>query len=179
METPITLKHILLSDAEATYAITEKLFRQVADSDLSWKPASGKNWMTVGQLLMHCASFGCGKAIQGFVKGDWGVPESVRAEDLGAEKHLPKAEALPCVESVEEALELLANDRSLTLRCIGEVEEAKLLAERLIAPWGGPEVSLFQHLLLMIVHLAQHKGQLFYYLKLMGKDLNTADLWGT
>jgi uncharacterized damage-inducible protein DinB len=59
------------------------------------------------------------------------------------------------------------------------VEEAKLLAERLIAPWGGPEVSLFQHLLLMIVHLAQHKGQLFYYLKLMEKDLNTADLWGT
>ena len=30
----------------------------------------------------------------------------------------------------------------------------------------------------MIAHLAQHKGQLFYYLKLMGKDVKTDDLWG-
>jgi len=29
----------------------------------------------------------------------------------------------------------------------------------------------------MIAHLVQHKGQLFYYLKLMGKDVSTADLW--
>jgi uncharacterized damage-inducible protein DinB len=70
------------------------------------------------------------------------------------------------------------NDRSLALRCIGEVEEADLLAKRFTAPWGGPEISLFQHLLLMIAHLTQHKGQLFYYLKLMGKDVNTSDLWG-
>jgi hypothetical protein len=27
-------------------------------------------------------------------------------------------------------------------------------------------------------HLAQHKGQLFYYLKLQGKPVNTTDLWG-
>jgi uncharacterized damage-inducible protein DinB len=38
--------------------------------------------------------------------------------------------------------------------------------------------SLFEHLLRMIAHLAQHKGQLFYYLKLMGKEVNTSDLWG-
>jgi uncharacterized damage-inducible protein DinB len=59
-----------------------------------------------------------------------------------------------------------------------KLEEAELLANRFTAPWGGSELSLFQHLLLMIAHLAQHKGQLFYYLKLMGKDLNTSDLWG-
>lgn len=178
MKTRITLMDVLLEEAEVTYAITEKLFRRVADSELSWKPTTGKNWMTVGQLLMHCASFGCGKAVQGFVKGDWGTPEGIKPEDLDAEQHVPPAAALPSVESVEQALELLANDRKLALQCIGEVEEAKLLAERLTAPWGGPEFSLFQHLLLMIAHLAQHKGQLFYYLKLMGKDLNTGDLWG-
>ncbi|MBZ5572905.1 MAG: hypothetical protein LAO09_13620 [Acidobacteriia bacterium] len=47
-----------------------------------------------------------------------------------------------------------------------------------VAPWGGCEVSLFQHLLQMIAHLNQHKGQLFYYHKLIGKDVNTRDLWG-
>jgi len=34
------------------------------------------------------------------------------------------------------------------------------------------------HLLQMVRHLDQHKGQLFYYLKLQGEPVNTADLWG-
>jgi hypothetical protein len=30
----------------------------------------------------------------------------------------------------------------------------------------------------MLAHLAQHKGQLFYYLKLMGRPVHTGHLWG-
>jgi len=30
----------------------------------------------------------------------------------------------------------------------------------------------------MIGHLATHKAQLFYYLKLQGKPVNTGHLWG-
>jgi len=30
----------------------------------------------------------------------------------------------------------------------------------------------------MVSHLNAHKSQLFYYLKLMGKDVNTAHMWG-
>lgn len=178
MKTPITLKDVLIDEADAVYTITEKLFRRVTDDDLSWKPTTGTNWMTVGQLLMHCASYGCGKAIQGFVRGDWSLPDDVALEDLDATKHVPPAGALPCVESVEQAIELLANDRRLTLSCLREIEEAELLATRFTAPWGGPELPLFQHLMLMVAHLAQHKGQLFYYLKLMGRDVKTSDLWG-
>jgi hypothetical protein len=175
----MTLKQVLLEEAEATYEITRKLFVKVVDSELSWRPTTGTNWMTVGQLLMHCASFGCGKAIRGFVKGDWPLPESGGPEDPDAARHVPPAATLPGVESVRQALGLLANDRVLTLCCISEADETEFLSKRLTAPWGGPELSLFQHLLLMIAHLAQHKGQLFYYLKLMGKDVNTSDLWGT
>jgi uncharacterized damage-inducible protein DinB len=178
MESCITLKRILLEKAETTYAVTDKLFRRVTDDDLSWKPSTGKNWMNIGQLLMHCASFGCGKAIQDFVKGDWSIPEEVVLKDLNADQHVPPVAMLPSVNSVNQALELLENDRNLTLRCIEETEEAQLLAGKITAPWGGPESSLFQHLSLMIVHLDQHKGQLFYYLKLMGNDINTSDLWG-
>ncbi|MGD0038482.1 MAG: DinB family protein [Bacteroidota bacterium] len=178
MEPYMTLKYILLEEAKTTYTITDKLFHRVTDSDLSWKPTTGKNWMTIGQLLMHCASFGCGKAIQGFVKGDWGIPEGVELKDLNADQHVPPVTMLPSVDSVKQALELLANDRNLSLRCIEDTEEARLLAEKITAPWGGPEASLFQHLLLMIAHLNQHKGQLFYYLKLMGNEINTSDLWG-
>ena len=178
MNKSITLKQVLLEEAEVCYTITEKLFRRVTDHDLSWKPTMGTNWMTVGQLLMHCESFGCGKAIQGFVKGDWDLSEDVAPEDLVETNHVPPAALLPNVESVKQALELLSDDRRLTLRCISEVEENELLSKRLTAPWGGPELSLFQQLLLMIAHLAQHKGQLFYYLKIMGRDVNTTDLWG-
>jgi uncharacterized damage-inducible protein DinB len=178
MEAAMTLTQVLLEEAEATYVVTERLFRRVADEELSWKPPTGKNWMTVGQLLMHCASFACGKAIQGFVKGDWGLPEGTAIEDLAAQDHVPPAAALPSVKSVEEALKLLAKDRDLALSCIAEAGEEELLARRFAAPWGGPEFSLFQHLLHVIAHLAQHKGQLFYYLKLIGRDLDTSDLWG-
>jgi len=35
MEAPITLMQVLLEGAEATYAIAERLFRRVADEELS------------------------------------------------------------------------------------------------------------------------------------------------
>jgi uncharacterized damage-inducible protein DinB len=169
----MTLTEVLLTEAEANYAIAERLFRRVSDQELPWAPTAGKSWMTVGQLLMHCASFGCGKAIQGFVSGDWGPG----AEEATAGDHVPPAEALPSVKTVRQALDLLAADRRLAIGCIQKAGEANMLARTVAAPWGGPDLSLFQQLLRMIAHLAQHKGQLFYYLKLMGKDVKTGDLW--
>ena len=112
------------------------------------------------------------------MKGDWGLSEGANSEAFEKEDHVPPVSALPVVASVESALELLATDRRLAMSCIAAAGEDKLLGESMVAPWGGPPLTLFQHLLHMIAHLAQHKGQLFYYLKLTGKDLNTADLWG-
>ena len=129
--------------------------------------------MTTGQLLMHCACFGCGKAIQGFVEGDWGPAPS----DASREVHVPPPAALPSVTSVRQALDLLQEDRCLALRCLAAVDDGELFGRRVAAPWGGGERPLFQQLLHLIAHLVQHKGQLFYYLKLMGKDVSTADLW--
>jgi uncharacterized damage-inducible protein DinB len=175
----MTLADVLRDEAEAAYAVTERLFRRVHDEDLGWKPASpGTEWMTAGQLLMHCACFGCGKAVRGFVTGDWGAELAAYGDEAQEQAQLPPASALPAVGSVEEALRLLEADRSVALRTIAQVDDAALLAARRPAPWGGPELTLFQHLLHMIAHLAQHKGQLFYYLKLMGQDVRTADLWG-
>lgn len=170
----MTLTEVLLAEAEENYAITERLMRRVSDDELTWTPSTGKNWMTMGQLLMHLASVGCGKAVRGFVTGDWGAA----IEDSAEQDHVPPAEALPSADSVRQALELLATDREVAVSSIQAAGEANLLDRKLTAPWGGPELSLFQHLLRMIAHLAQHKGQLFYYLKLMGRDVNTGDLWG-
>jgi hypothetical protein len=171
------LVEVLRQDAEVAYATAEKLFARVPADALSWKPSSGDNWMTVGQLLMHCTN-ACGMGIRGFLTGDWGLPEGARFEDLPPDQMLPPASALPSVSSLEEALRLLGEDKQLALRQLAGLDEARLLGDRRPAPWGGPEVTLFQHLENMIGHLGQHKGQLFYYLKLMGQPVNTADLWG-
>ena len=169
----MTPKELLIEEAETSYTLAEHLFRRVADDELAWRPGEGRAWMTMGQLLMHCARFGCGKAIRGFVEGDWGPAPA----DAGTEVHVPPPAALPSVTSVSQALELLDEDRCLALRCIAAVDDADLFGTSLTAPWGGGERPLFQQLLHMIAHLVQHKGQLFYYLKLMGKDVSTADLW--
>jgi hypothetical protein len=170
----VTLTEVLVTEAEAAYAIAERLFGRVSDDELSWTPPGGGSWMTVGQLLMHCPSCGCGKAIQGFVTGDWGP----WAEESAEGDHVPPAGTLPSVSTVREALDLLAADRRVAIGCIHAAGETTLVERQVRAPWGGPEMCLFQQLLRMIAHLAQHKGQLFYYLKLMGKDVRTGDLWG-
>ena len=177
MKTQLTLKQVLQQEAEKTYKTTEKLIRKVDDHELDWKPSSGKNWMTMGQLLMHTANYGCGQGLKGFIKGDWG-PIGEAVGDQQEAQHLPKAEDLPRVDDVEQAIDILAEDKALALRCLREVDEADLLSKRFTAPWGGLEMSLFQHLLMMIAHLGQHKGQLFYYLKLMGREIDSSDLWG-
>jgi len=55
----MTLADVLRQDAEAMYAATEALMRRVPADGLGWKPATGKNWMNVAQLLMHCTN-SCG-----------------------------------------------------------------------------------------------------------------------
>jgi len=171
------LTDVLKQEAEHRYAVTEALIRLVDPGELAWKPTMGRNWMTLGQLLKHCSE-ACGAGIRGFVTGDWGLPEGKTFQDLPPEQMLPPAEALPAVETVEQALALLAEDRQLALRFLDQAGEEKLLAHRCRAPWGGPELTLFQQLLHMVDHLDAHKGQLYYYLKLLGRSVNTSHLWG-
>ena len=176
----MTWTDLITQGIEENYRVTDALMAMVGDADLGWKPAPGSNWMTTGQLLMHLTS-ACGLCCKGFVTGDWGMPEGVSYEDIPAEEMLPQAEALPTVESVAEARRLLAADRELALRMIEEAGEERLATEMSRAPWASSdcgESSLGEHLYGMVLHLMAHKNQLFYYLKLQGKDVNTMHLWG-
>ncbi len=168
---------LLLAQVEPAYQVTEGLVGLVEDDELEWKPATGKNWMNMGQLLRHIAH-ACGEPSRGFVTGDWGLPEGVKMEDLSPEEMLPPAESMGSVSSVAEVQAMLAEDKQTMLGLISQTGEGRLAAETASAPWDPTEMVLGLRLLQMIQHLALHKAQLFYYLKLQGKLVNTTHLWG-
>ena len=119
---------LLTKSVDATYPVTDKLMALVSDAELDWKPATGQNWMTTGQLLMHLTS-ACGFCCQGFVTGDWGRPEGASIEDMPHEDMLPRAEKMPTIASVAEARRLLAADRELAERMLAEAGEDRLATE--------------------------------------------------
>lgn len=163
-----------------SFGSAEGLVKLVNDDELDWKPATGKNWMTTGQLLKHITN-SCGFCCQGFATGDWGMPESTgeAPAETEHENMLPPAESLPSVTSVEEALKLLAEDKIIAFSVLESAGETRLSEEMSSAPWDPVNSrNLGLHCLNMVQHLDSHKHQLFYYLKLMGKDVNTMNLWG-
>ncbi len=167
---------LLSSEMEKAYKSTLAMIEKVDDSELNWKPVTGNNWMTMGQLLKHIAD-ACGMCFKGFVTGDWGMPEGMKVEDIKPEDMLPPAESLPTVASVAEAKQLLTQDRQIALDMLAKVSEHELDTHAVSAPWDPREIILGYRLLGMVNHLQSHKHQLFYYLKLQGKKVNTFDLW--
>jgi len=133
--------------------------------------------MTTGQLLMHLSS-SCGAPFKGFVTGDWGFPKGVDVTKLSPEEMLPPAEKMPTVTSVAETRELLRKDKKTTLEILAKCSEKDLGQKPATAPWDPTPLILGRRLLQMLDHLKQHKGQLFYYLKLQGKPVHTGDMWG-
>lgn len=167
---------LLHKEMTATYAATDKLMELVDDSELGWKPTTGTNWMTAGQLLMHLTN-ACGVCCRGFATGDWGMLDEALEEN--DEPMLPSAEQLPSIGSVAEARTALAADRKIAFEMLEQTGDQKLAGEKSAAPWDPEnELILGQHFLHMVNHLAIHKAQLFYYLKLMGKPVDTMTLWG-
>jgi uncharacterized damage-inducible protein DinB len=167
---------LLKSEIESTYKGTDGLLDLVDADSLDWKPSEGSNWMTTGQLLMHL-TIACGAPMRGYVTGDWGLPEGVDIDDLSPGEFLPPAEKLPTIASVSAAKAFLAEDKQLALDMVAACDEDKLASQTAKAPWDSTEMILGHCLLHMVVHLSHHKGQLFYYLKLQGKSVNTSHLW--
>ena len=171
-------KELLAKEIESTYAAAEGLLDLADNEMLQWKPATGRNWMTSAQLLKHVTN-ACGESMRGFVTGDWGLPEGVDVNSLPPEEMmLPPAEKMPAVGSIAEAKQMLDEDKQLALSLLSECSEEELSTKQTTAPWDPTEMILGHRLLQMVDHLKVHKAQLFYYLKLQDKPVNTGNLWG-
>lgn len=165
---------LITAEMENSYRAADKLMELVEDSSLDWKPETGSNWMTTGQLLRHIPD-ACGTCFKGFVTGDWGFNDMTESE---SEATLPPAESMPSVSSASEAKKLLAEDKELALAMLAEAGEDGLANRKVPAPWDPTERILGQQLLGMVGHLEMHKNQLYYYLKLQGKPVNTFHMFG-
>ena len=170
-------RNLLTGAFEYNYAVADKLIDMVSDKELSWKPATGSNWMTVGQLLYHITE-ACGMCCKGFVTGDWGMPADFDPSKMSESDMLPSAEKMKTVTTVAEAKSMLKADKLVAFEMLGLVSDDQLANQIAKAPWDQMEMPLGQRMLEMATHLQQHKGQLFYYLKLQGKPVNTMNLWG-
>ncbi|MGA1871630.1 MAG: DinB family protein [bacterium] len=170
-------KELLTREIDYTYKATCGLLDLLSDEDIEWKPSTGSNWMTTGQLLMHLTN-ACGSCFKGFVTGDWGVPEGVDINNLPPEEMLPPAEKMPTIKSLSETKELLSDDKKLAIDMLDRCSEEELGNKPTPAPWDQSPMILGHRLLRMIGHLNQHKIQLYYYLKLQGKPVNTRHLYG-
>lgn len=173
----MTWKELLTNEIEFSYKCANVLIDLVSDDDLAWKPSQGENWMTTGQLLKHITE-SCGACFKGFVTGDWGFPEDFDPSKMSGENMLPPAETMATVETVAEAKRLLAQDKQVAYDMLNAVSEEEIDTKLVTAPWDPTEVRLGLQLLSMVNHLAQHKGQLFYYLKMQGKPVSTFQLYG-
>lgn len=170
-------KELITRELEDTYRVSAALFDLVEEADLNWKPATGSNWMTTAQLLKHLTD-SCSGSFKGVVTGDWGMPDHGDMSELPPEEMLPPAEKLPSVAGLAEAKRLLAEDRRGALDILSSLDEEKLATAKAPVPWDPTEMILGHRLLQMVDHMKQHKGQLFYYLKLQGKPVHTGHLYG-
>ena len=171
-------KQLLEQQLEAAFKVAERLVRLLDEKDLVWKPTEGSNWMTTGQLLLHMGK-SCGVPLKGFATGDWVMPAHSDMNEKNAGKKMPPpAEQLQAVSTIDEALKLLSFDKTLAFEALNYCSEEELDSKPAPAPWDPTPLNLGLRMLQMIDHLNQHKAQLFYYLKLQGKPVNTFHLYG-
>ena len=116
----------------------------VDDEQLGWKPESGENWMTTGQLVNHMAD-ACGSMFKGFIRGEWEFEEGLRA-----------------VATVAEGRDKLQSDKKLALDLLNGLTDEDLETRMVQAPWEEEPRALGCPLGEMVSHLDMHKSQLFY-----------------
>ena len=175
----MNVSEILKKQVEETYRATLGLVDLVDADQLDWKPTTGDNWMTTGQLLHHLET-ACGALAGCFVTGDWSVlaqlepPEAERDPETGM---LPASAMQTCTD-VAACRAAIEADRAKALAAIDEAGEERLVNEESTAPWSPTPRTLGYNLFECVQHLGSHKAQLFYYLKLQGKPVHTGSLWG-
>ncbi|MBI4641582.1 MAG: DinB family protein [Candidatus Tectomicrobia bacterium] len=142
------------SQVERLHKLTKKLMSLAPDQP-DWKP--GENFMSLGDLLNHLS--GINRAIIRSVKGPDAVPP------VGPDKAVT---AQAAISRMEEGF-------AAAIKVLDELPESDYLNKEVETQiYKGP---LYGMLSRIVEHQTNHKMQLFFYLKLLGKPVNTQTLY--
>jgi len=150
--------------AESLYRPTVKLISLAPAGKLEWKPGQG-NYMNLGQLLHHLST--CPGGLVMAVNNAFPPSEAFQKfvqEDLKNTK-TPEVAGRELSRGWDEAKAALSR-----------LSEADFRGKMVAVPWGPP-MPLWRTCLGMAEHWANHKYQLFFYLKLLGQPVNTMTLY--
>ena len=150
--------------AESIYRPMAKLISLAPASKLDWKPGKG-DYMNLGQLLHHLST--CPGAFVAAVNNAFPPSAAFQKfiqEDLKNNK-TPEVAGREVSRGWDEAKAALTG-----------VSPADFQARIVAVPWGPP-MPLWRTCLGMAEHWVNHKYQLFFYLKLLGRPVNTMTLY--
>ncbi len=149
---------------ESIHRPSAKLISMASAGKLDWKPASG-NYMNLGQLLHHLSM-----CPGGFVMA---VNNAFPPSDA-FQKFLQ--EDLKNTKTPEVAGRELSRGWDEAKAALSGLSQADFQVRMVAVPWGPP-MPLWRTCLAMAEHWANHKYQLFFYLKLLGQPVNTMTLY--
>ncbi len=149
---------------ESIHRPSAKLISMASAGKLDWKPASG-NYMNLGQLLHHLST-----CPGGFVMA---VNNAFPPSDA-FQKFLQ--EDLKNTKTPEVAGRELSRGWDEAKAALSGLSLADFQVRMVAVPWGPP-MPLWRTCLAMAEHWANHKYQLFFYLKLLGQPVNTMTLY--
>jgi hypothetical protein len=144
---------------------TEHLIRKLPDDELGWSIPVPDAWpagVVIGHLL-ECVAGICAVL---YAAAPQQLAHFGRLRGLAVNQSCPQAEAL-------HRLHLYGTHLKEGFALLADADLGRLLPT-IFVPTGEPILTL---LLGNLEHLINHKHQLFTYLKLMGVDVNTPDLY--
>jgi uncharacterized damage-inducible protein DinB len=131
-------------------ATTLQVFELIDEAELAWRP--GPDQYSLGQQLLHIAQAE-DRVAHGLFEGDWSL-ERVRFP-----------ETLPDIES------MISFFREVRARLLGHVRALSQadLARSIEAPDSPETYTLRSYLWFILEHELHHRGQIWAYLRAMGK----------
>ena len=144
------------------YKPAEAMLKMVPSDKLDWKP--GPSFMSMGQLICHLGD-GIGSELGMVVNNSWPKLEEMSE----AMKQMPAC-------GVQEALAKLEKDKSVLKEVLAGLTEEEFANKIVSVPWGW-QSKMEKMALDFREHFANHKMQLFTYLKLLGFPVNTETLY--
>ena len=143
---------------------TEKLFRLVPADKLDWKPTESS--FTCGQLMTHIGG-AIGAYGNGISKGEWRFPTLAAVHELN--KQTPSL-------GIEQAVGLLHTKYEFFKSSLCALTEDEFNNGMVDTPQLG-RVPRWRIALFGMEHHLNHKAELFMYLKMLGLNVRTEDLY--